>query len=577
VDLTAVRLTELRLWLALVADDPIGDPAAVAPLPNLDGHVRLGDTLLDPLSAAAALGGPARDAESAADMHQLRAIGAARRVLFAAVGPDKRAAAAALTRAETAVMRRRCDQAERRLDAAIADIVAAGRAPDLFGRRAGLDADARVRLRALRARRRDVRDVRRRLARDGSSPGFAYEAHFGDVMGHGGFDLVVGNPPWVRGERLPRRVREALTARYACWRPAGGGFAHTPDLAVAFVERALELVRPGGAVALLVPAKLATSGYAEPLRRRLARGTRLERVAPLDERASAFGAAVYPMAVVAARVDARDGPTLVTLDASATGPGVPQRSLQSDGPWVLLPDAGTVARRLRERFPPLRERWVPQLGVKTGADQIFVTTSPEPGTRPAVRGRDVRPFQATPSRWLFWTHDERGKPLPRLAPALAARFEPHLTRLRGRADYRDGPPWQVFRVALALTPWRVCWPDLARRLAVAVPPPGAVPLNTVYGVVARDGPEAHGLTAWLNARWLTALARLDADPARGGFRRFNARVGGALPVPDARAPVWETLAALGRDGRSDDDLVAATLELDARDRRALEPLAPHPR
>jgi hypothetical protein len=239
---------------------------------------------------------------------------------------------------------------------------------------------------------------------------------------------------------------------------------------------------------------------------------------------------------------------------------------------VLLPDVGTVARGLRARFPTLRERWTPQLGVKTGADEIFLARSPEPGTRPAMRGRDMRPFHVTPSRWLIWTHDERGRPLLRLPPPLAARLEPQLARLRRRADYRDGPPWQVFRVALAVVPWRVCWPDLARRLMAAVPPPDVVPLNTVYGVVARDEPDARALAAWLNARWLTALARLDADPARGGYRRFNARVVGGLPVPDAGAPAWTML-----DQRCDDDLVATVLELDAHDRRALESLAPHPR
>jgi hypothetical protein len=373
-------------------------------------------------------------------------------------------------------------------------------------------------------------------------------------------------------------VREALSERYACWRPVGGGFAHAPDLAVAFVERALELARPGGATALLVPAKLATSGYAELLRRRLARSTRLERVAPLDDRAAPFGAAVYPMALVTARAEPRpEDATRITLDAPADGPRIPQHSLQAGGPWVLLPDAGRVARHVRERFPSLRERWTPQLGVKTGADEIFLLPSPESGTRPAVRGRDVKPFAVTPCRWLLWTHDERGRPVPRLAAALAARLEPHLARLRSRADYRDGAPWQVFRVALAVARWRVCWPDLARRIAAVVPPAAAVPLNTLYGVITRDASEAHALAAWLNARWLTALARLDADPARGGFRRFNARVVGALPVPDAGAPAWTALAEGGREGRDDADLVADTLALDAHDRRALEPLAPHPR
>src|SRR5207244_6232505 len=88
-------------------------------------------------------------------------------------------------------------------------------------------------------------------------------------------DLVVGNPPWVRGERLPARVRETLAHRYPSWRPSAvRGFGHLPDLAVAFVERALELAAPGGCVALLVPAKLASSGYAEPLRQRLSHGDR---------------------------------------------------------------------------------------------------------------------------------------------------------------------------------------------------------------------------------------------------------------------------------------------------------------
>src|SRR5207247_214622 len=55
--LTAVRLAELRLWLALVADDEEADLERIAPLPNLDGHVRQGDALLDPLALARSLAG----------------------------------------------------------------------------------------------------------------------------------------------------------------------------------------------------------------------------------------------------------------------------------------------------------------------------------------------------------------------------------------------------------------------------------------------------------------------------------------------------------------------------------------
>jgi hypothetical protein len=565
LDLTAVRLTELRLWLALVADDDTVDPARVAPLPNLDAQVRQGDSLLDPLSAAIALGGSPYDA---ADRRALAGVARARRTLFAAAGTAKREAAAGLARAEAAVAARVAARTEQRLDAAIAELLDVARTRDLFGQRRGLDPAGRARWRELRRRRRDTRAVRRRLAA-GDTPFFSYATHFGDIVERGGFDLVVGNPPWVRGERVPAQVREQLAARYPSWR-AGGAFGHAPDLAVAFVDRALELCAPGGVAALLVPAKLATSGYAAPLRRRLADDSALERVALLPEHAASFGAAVYPMAVVAAAAPPSPAAdTATTLGPRPAASVVPQRDLRVRGPWVLVPDAAAIMHAVRERLPPLRDRWPPQLGLKTGADDVFLTTTPGPGARPAVRGRDIAPFRATPQRYVLWTHDPTGAPLARLSDELAIRLAPHAARLRRRADYRDGPYWQLFRTALGTTPWRVAWPDIARRLTAAVPAPEVVPLNTAYGVVVPDAATAAAIAAWLNSRWLTALARLGADPARGGYCRFNAATVGALPVPPPGAAAWPRLAALGAAHRTDDDLVATILGLDERDRRTL--------
>src|SRR5205807_1523445 len=81
-------------------------------------------------------------------------------------------------------------------------------------------------------------------------------------------------------------------------------------------------------------------------------------------------------------------------------------------------------------------------------------------------------------------------------------------------------------------------PDLARRLVAVVPDPEIVPLNTVYGIATRELDDAYALAALFNSRWLTALARLHADPARGGFRRFNARVVRGLPLPPTSPPAW---------------------------------------
>jgi hypothetical protein len=572
VDLTptAVRLTELRLWLALVADDETADLGAIAPLPNLDGHVRQGDALLDPLALAASLGGRGLRIGGP----EVRRLAAARRALFDLAGPPKRAAQAELGRAEAALARRLFREAAAALETAIDDLMTSAKDRDLFGRRRGLGPTERVRLSRARHSLRDIRSAVRKVERDGTVPFFSFESHFGDIGQRGGFDLVAGNPPWVRAERLPPRVREALTARYSCWRSGGrAGFGHLPDLAVAFTERALELVRPGGVVALLVPAKLATSGYAEPLRQHLSHHTQIARAAPLtDHAARAFAAAVYPMALVAARADATGTETTATaLGPKPSALAVPQRVLQSAGPWVLVPDGDRIARRLRAAFPTLGERWTPQLGVKTGADDVFLVTAANTGTRPAVRGRDVGAWRCDPRVHLLWTHDADGRPLRQLPARVAAQLAPHWERLRRRADYRAGAPWQVFRTGLAQAPHRVLWPDLGRRLSAAVPEPAIVPLNTVYGIATPDRNDAVGLAALLNSRWLSALARLVADPARGGFHRFNAGVVRNLPVPAAASPVWTALASLGARHESADDVVADAFELDQRDRRALDP------
>ena len=109
-----------------------------------------------------------------------------------------------------------------------------------------------------------------------------------------------------------------------------------------------------------------------------------------------------------------------------------------------------------------------------------------------------------------------------------------------------------------------------------MPTADVVPLNTVYGIATRTGDDALALAALLNSRWLGALAAVGADPARGGYRRFNARVVGALPVPPPAAAAWTRLAQCGRTLTTDDDCVADAFELDAAERRALGRVAPDP-
>jgi Eco57I restriction-modification methylase len=572
---TAVRLTELRLWLSVIADDPSDQADEVEPLPNLDCLMRQGDSLFDPVSSAVRL--------DAGDGHLAEAVATVRQALVTATGAGKRSLVRQLRVAECRVAAASLLHAEQAATRRIGECLETARSADLFGHRRGVDRELRERIAEGLAERRTIRQARRALAGDRELPWFHYQSHFADVFAAGGFDLVVGNPPWLRAEDIPPATRRRLAGRYRWWRAGSAAFGHRPDLAVAFVERATELAARGGVIALLVPAKLATAQYGAAARHGLASSTTLLRVADLTgHTAAAFDATVYPLALVARNAAPPAGHTVRARLTGAQG-GIPQTRLRGGAPWILSPDgAPRVAARLLREHPALGERLSCHLGVKTGANRIFLDP---PGTvepcllRWAVRGRDLRPFQARPMRRLLWAHDDAGAPLARLPPGAAAHMRPHEAELRARADYVAGPPWILFRTAAAASRHRLVWADLARRLTACAltgrRDATLVPLNSCYVAPTRSAAEAERLAAWLNSTWIRAVARLGAVPASGGFHRFTTAVVSRLPLP-AVVLADERLLAAAKAGRGGepvqeaiDDLTAEHLALSSRERAAL--------
>ena len=110
----------------------------------------------------------------------------------------------------------------------------------------------------------------------------------------GGFDAVIGNPPWemLRGDRAretsARAEGAALVAfarKAGVYRSQGGGHANQCQL---FVERAFQLARPGGRIGLVLPASLLSAEGSARLRRSLMLSHRLESITVFDNRRALF-------------------------------------------------------------------------------------------------------------------------------------------------------------------------------------------------------------------------------------------------------------------------------------------------
>ncbi len=405
----AVWLCELRLWLSVVIECPETRASLVPPLPNLDHHIRVGDTLAggDFLHAPHS----ARTLTALRDRYT-RASGRRKQTLADALDTEERVRAVAETNSRlNAVTRERCA------------LIESLRTKDLFGHhrpRTRLDA---ARLVDLRARARDIARHRTALQLGAALP-FRFAAHFADVAAAGGFGMVVGNPPWVRPHALPlaerlRLRKEFRTLRHAAWTTgakragASAGFAAQADLAAAFIERSTALLAPGGTLALLVPAKLWRALAGGGTRHFLATHTHIHTIRDWSDAPALFDAATYPSLIVAQRATAVTSHTSAfdtpAIDASFDAPrttlqppathavhvaltratrthrfAVPADHLplaaESGAPWILLPHAALHAfERLRRAGPPLGDSPLgrPTLGVKCGCNAAFLVHAVE--------------------------------------------------------------------------------------------------------------------------------------------------------------------------------------------------------
>jgi hypothetical protein len=112
-----------------------------------------------------------------------------------------------------------------------------------------------------------------------------------------GFDAVIGNPPWdmVRGDSGvdDTKVGRRLEARHMTDFVRQSGIyqvetrAHV-NLYQLFVERALQLVRPGGRIGLVAPSGLVSDAGAAPLRRYLFDRAEIDEITGFDNRQAIF-------------------------------------------------------------------------------------------------------------------------------------------------------------------------------------------------------------------------------------------------------------------------------------------------
>ena len=225
----AVEICKLRLFLKLVAQ--LERYEQIEPLPDIDFNIRAGNALVGFTSLDAV-----RHAMTVTPDGQHRALFDQDRVTLARIEKEAALASAAFTSFreqqtvgggattdDKAELRRRLEKLSDELDRHLATEYGVN-----TGRAAAYDA-WRV-----------------------SHQPFHWLVEFYEIMSKGGFDVVIGNPPYVSR----RKVAESYTLR-------GFRTADCPDVYATVVERTVNVCRANGRTSMIVPLSLTfSSGFA---------------------------------------------------------------------------------------------------------------------------------------------------------------------------------------------------------------------------------------------------------------------------------------------------------------------------
>lgn len=281
-----------------------------------------------------------------------------------------------------------------------------------------------------------------------------------------GFDVVLGNPPYIRQEELTA-LKPYLKERYAT-------FAGTADLLVYFIERGYQLLKPEGHFSFIISNKFMRAGFGRALREWLAERRLLNIIdfgdLPVFEEATTYPCILsWQKAAPTETFLAANVPELPAEDFGIYLRGIAfrsrQDSLQAEG-WTLA-DAATqrLLEKLRSKGMPLGEyvRGKIFYGIKTGLNEAFVIDAAtcerliaedprsEEVIKPFLAGRDVKRYQVpVANKFLIlfpkgWTHTRAGAVdeaqawayLQKEYPAIAAHLHPFAAAGRKRHDQGD--------------------------------------------------------------------------------------------------------------------------------------------
>jgi type I restriction-modification system DNA methylase subunit len=384
---------------------------------------------------------------------------------------------------------------------------------------------------------------------------------FPQIIGDGGFDIIIGNPPYVRQETLGEEFKIYAKQNFET-------FASTADLYIYFIEQAHKLLKLGGYFGMIVSNKWMRSSYGKALRQFLKKNAEILEIIDFGELPVFENAATFPVIIITRKAKAEKQNFLhapirrldfdsLHNEVKTVGQMLDERALKGDN-WTLTDSKEqNIFEKMWATSISLGEYVQEKVyfGIKTGYNDAFLIDRPirdrlvsqdsksEELLKPFVVGDDVRKYRIN-SRDTFLIRIPRGftnknmdksidawKWFRSAYPAIAKYLEPFESAAKKRQD--QGDYWWELRACDYYNEFdkpKIIYPDIAKESRAAFDTTGLYFTNTIYFIPLND----LYLLALLNSKiiftYFKRIAAVLGDADKGGRLRWFRQDVMKLPI-----------------------------------------------
>ena len=403
---------------------------------------------------------------------------------------------------------------------------------------------------------------------------FDWKAGFPDAMAAGGFDAVIGNPPYIRIQTMKQWAPKEVAFYKQAYASASKG---NYDIYVVFAERGLSLLRPHGLLGFILPHKFFNAKYGEALRGLISRGKHLAQVVHFGDQQVFSGATTYTCLMFLAKEGREECYVQKVseldrwLSHRQAVAGKVSASRITTGQWNLVVGPGAALFHRLAEIPTTLLHVTERIfqGLKTGADKVYIVDQLDNARgqarvysrhtghehwiecallHPLIKGGDSKNYSIRPTKRviLFPYAQGPGHTMSPLSPRALEQDHPrawaYLSQNREYLQNREhgkmkGPEWYAYTRNQALDVMsqpKVFTPDIAPKSSFSLDATGDVfftgGVAGGYGIVVLPQHTREYVLGLLNSQLLEWMLQQFTTQMRGGWYSYEARYIRDLPI-----------------------------------------------